>query len=249
MATLIVHSRRWLYNPFMPKLNIFRYIACEGPGYLGDFLSRQGISFNLIKVDEGEPLPESIVGISSLIFMGGPMSANDDLPWIPPSLSLIRQAQQAGLPILGHCLGGQLIAKALGGTVSASPVREIGWLPVRSCNGPAARDWLAGLPREFEVFHWHGETFSIPDKAERILESRGCPNQGFVLGNTLALQCHMEMSVELVREWAQAYTGEIAQPAATVQNEAQMTADLEGRINRLHDIADTLYARWIQGLN
>lgn len=233
----------------MPKLNIFRYIACEGPGYLGEFLSRQEISFNLIKVDEGEPLPESIAGISGLIFMGGPMSVNDDLPWIPPSLSLIRQAQQAGLPILGHCLGGQLIAKALGGTVGASPVREIGWLPVQSCYGPAARDWLADLPREFEVFHWHGETFSIPDKAERILESRGCPTQGFVLGNTLALQCHMEMSVELVREWAQAYTGEIAQPSATVQNEAQMTADLEGRINRLHDIADTLYTRWIQGLN
>lgn len=101
--------------------------------------------------------------------------------------------------MLGHCLGAQFISKALGGTVTRNPVREIGWLPVARVDTPAAAVWLDGLPHEFEVFHWHGETCTVPVNAERILASRDCSNQGFALGNTLGLQCHIEVTAQMVR--------------------------------------------------
>lgn len=227
---------------------ISRHVAHEGPGYFAAFLERHDIAYRVVKIDENEPLPPSIAGFSALVLMGGPMSVNDDLPWIAPALALIRAAMDAGKPVLGHCLGGQLISKALGGVVGRNPVREIGWLPVQRVDNPQANAWLGDLPNEFDVYHWHGETFSIPPGATRILGSAACANQGFVIDNTLALQCHVEMTADLVRLWARAGRDEIAQPSATVQSEAQMTADLQARVARLHDAADVLYTRWIERL-
>jgi GMP synthase-like glutamine amidotransferase len=227
---------------------ISRHVAHEGPGYFATFLERHGIAYRVVKIDENEALPPSIAGFSALVLMGGPMSVNDDLPWIPPALSLIREAIDAGKPVLGHCLGGQLISKALGGVVTANPVREIGWLPVRRAHNPQADAWLGDLPDEFDLFHWHGETFSIPLGATRILSSAACANQGFVLDGALALQCHVEMTADLVRTWARTGREDIATTSATVQNEAQMTADLAARVTRLHHAADVLYSHWIEGL-
>ncbi len=227
---------------------ISRHVAHEGPGYLAAFLERHGIAYRVVKIDENEPLPPSIAGFSALVFMGGPMSVNDDLPWIAPTLALIREAMEAGKPVLGHCLGGQLISKALGGVVSRNPVREIGWLPVQRVHNAHADAWLGDLPDEFDVFHWHGETFSIPPGATRILGSAACAHQGFVIDNALALQCHVEMTADLVRLWARTGCDEIAQKSATVQNEAQMTANLEARVAQLNRVADVLYAQWIERL-
>jgi GMP synthase-like glutamine amidotransferase len=227
---------------------ISRHVAHEGPGYLAEFLERHDIAYRVVKIDENEPLPPSIAGFSGLVLMGGPMSVNDDLPWIAPTLALIREAMDAGKPVLGHCLGGQLISKALGGVVSRNPAREIGWLPVQRIDNAQANVWLGDLPREFEVFHWHGETFDLPTGATRILGSAACPNQGFVIDSTLALQCHVEMTADLVRLWARVGREEIAQTSETVQNETQMIADLAARVARLHSVADRLYAPWIARL-
>lgn len=227
---------------------ISRHVAHEGPGYLAGFLERHGIAYRVVKIDEKEPLPPSIAGFSGLVLMGGPMSVNDDLPWIPSALALIREAMEAGKPVLGHCLGGQLISKALGGTVGPNPEREIGWLPVQRVRNAQADAWLGELPDEFEVFHWHGETFSLPPGATHVLRSAACAHQGFVIDNALALQCHVEMTADLVRLWARTGHKEIARTSATVQSEAQMTADLEERVARLNRAADILYARWIQSL-
>ena len=109
------------------------------------------------------------------------MSVNDDLPWIPPVLDLIRQAAAKNIPVLGHCLGGQLMAKALGGQVGRNAIKEIGWGTVNRVDGPEAEAWLGDLDH-FEAFHWHGETFSIPPGAVRILGNDNCANQAFVSG-------------------------------------------------------------------
>jgi GMP synthase-like glutamine amidotransferase len=233
----------------MPKeILIFRHAPHEGPGYLAEYLDRHHLPHRLIRVDQGEPVPTSLDGISGLVLMGGPMSVNDPLPWIPPVLQLIRTAVAADIPVLGHCLGGQLISKALGGVITRNPVKEIGWLPVSRVDNAVAHPWLDDLPDDFMVFHWHGETFSIPPGATRILSSRDCVNQAFVLGKTLAFQCHIEMTAGLVREWARVGADEVSKVCATVQEPAVMTTDLEARVKRLQAIADIFYDRWTQGL-
>lgn len=232
----------------MQEILIFRHAPHEGPGYLADYLGRHHLPWRLIRIDRNDPIPSSIDGASGLVFMGGPMSVNDPLPWIPRVTKLIQQAVAADVPVLGHCLGGQLIGKALGGAITKNPVKEIGWLPVSRVDSPTANTWLDDLPAKFEVFHWHGETFSLPPGATRILASRDCANQAFVIGKTLAFQCHIEMTGDMVREWARLGAEEIAPVCTTVQNPQTMTAGLDARVERLQGIADKFYDRWIQGL-
>ncbi len=230
----------------MQHILIFRHLANEGPGYFAEFLQRHDVPYTLIAIDKHQPVPTSLENVAGLVFMGGPMSVNDALPWIADELRLIQQAFWQDLPMLGHCLGGQLISKALGGQVGPNPVKEIGWLSVQRTQDSNTQDWLHGLPETFDAFHWHGETFSIPSGASTILSSAACPNQGFVIGNTLALQCHVEMTAEMVRDWAQVNDREIAQPSATIQSAAQMTERLPERIDKLHQYADVLYTRWMR---
>jgi GMP synthase-like glutamine amidotransferase len=127
-------------------------------------------------------------------------------------------------------------------------VKEIGWHQVQRCANATAQRWLQGMPETATVFHWHGETFSIPDGAECILASEHCAHQAFVLGNTLALQCHVEMLAPMVGEWAQRYRHELDDPGPAVQSAAQMTTDLDARISGAQRVAEVVYARWLQPL-
>jgi GMP synthase-like glutamine amidotransferase len=232
----------------MKPLLIFRHVVCEGPGYLAEYLQHKHIPFQLIAIDQGVAVPEHPEHTSGLIFMGGPMSVNDDLPWIAQELALIRKAVATGVPVLGHCLGGQLIAKALGAQVTANPVQEIGWYPIERTDNTTAAEWLGNLARQVEVFHWHGETFSIPPGSQVILRSEFCAHQAFVQGNILALQCHVEMTASMVMEWADLYRDEIEQPSASVQTASQLTADLDNKIRQMQRVAEMLYSHWIQGV-
>ena len=229
---------------------IFRHFPTEGPGYLTEFLDRHQLPHRTLRIDAGDPVPDSIADASGLVFMGGPMSVNDDLPWIPKVLHLIRATVAADVPVLGHCLGGQLLSKALGGRIARNRVKEIGWLPVSAESGTAGNPWLGPLPPRFEVFHWHGETFSIPPGATHILRSRHCRNQAFVIGKSLGLQCHIEMTTDMVHTWAHDGEREItaAGPSASVQRREQMMRSLPSRVAALHRVADVFYSQWIKGL-
>ena len=176
------------------------------------------------------------------------MSVNDDLPWIGQELSLIRQAIAAGVPVLGHCLGGQLMAKALGGKVSVSPVKEMGWGEVTVPNNPVAREWFGDLTT-FNSFHWHGEAFSIPQGATCILSSPYCENQVFALGMHLGMQCHVEMTERLVIDWCSVGAEELAglnEPS--VQSLEEIEKDLSKRVAALNAVAEGLYQKWIVNL-
>src|SRR6267378_4007717 len=127
---------------------IFRHSRTEGPGYFATFLDAHRIPHRLVKIDAREQVPADPRAFSGLAFMGGPMSVNDDLPWIPPALDLVNKAVDADVPVLGHCLGGQLISKALGGRVTRNGVKEIGWGPVTIEDNASARNWF-GAMREF----------------------------------------------------------------------------------------------------
>jgi GMP synthase-like glutamine amidotransferase len=235
----------------MKPVAIFRHVASEGPGYFATVLDRHGIPWRVLKIDEGVAVPGDPREFSGLVFMGGPMSVNDDLPWIAPTLRLIRAAVDAGTPVLGHCLGGQLIAKALGGQVTRNPVREIGWGRVEVLRNPASEHWLGTARRSFESFHWHGETFSIPPGATRILSSAWCENQAFALGPHLGLQCHVEMTPELIRAWCRDWEKEVealARRLPSVQTPEEMLESVDDRTRELNAIADVLYQRWMEGL-
>ena len=200
-------------------------------------------------MDSGEPVPKNPRDFAGLVFMGGPMSVNDDLPWIAPLLDLIRDAVRKDVPVLGHCLGGQLISKAFGGTVGPNPVKEIGWGEVRIADNAVAREWFGDL-QPFTSFHWHGETFTIPPGATRLAASNFCLNQAFALGKHLGLQCHVEMTPELIRTWYAGGGDEIAaSPGPGVQKPEQMEVDIESRVARLNQVAERLYDKWIEGLS
>ncbi|MGH8728252.1 MAG: type 1 glutamine amidotransferase [Burkholderiales bacterium] len=230
----------------MKPIAIFRHYPTEGPGYFASFLSRRDAPFILIKADEGEAIPSDSERFSALAFMGGPMSVNDDLAWIGAELELIRSAVSRDIPVLGHCLGGQLIAKALGGNVTNNRVQEIGWGEVKVSNNSAAREWLGDLTA-FESFHWHGETFSLPTGATHILASQHCENQAFCLGPHLAMQCHVEMTPEMVISWADA-GARLESALPSVQTREQMLANLAERTESLNKVAEKLYTKWIGGI-
>ncbi|MBX9893900.1 MAG: type 1 glutamine amidotransferase [Nitrosomonas sp.] len=228
----------------MKPVAIFRHIPIEGPGYFATFLDNNHIPWRLIKIDAGEKLPGSIDEFSGLVFMGGTMSVNDDLPWIGQELSLIRQAVAADVPVLGHCLGGQLMAKALGGVISANPVKEMGWGKVTVPDNAVAREWFGGLTG-FNSFHWHGEAFSIPQGATCILSSPYCENQAFAMSIHLGMQCHVEMTERLVIDWCSVGAEELAslnQPS--VQTLEEIEKNLPERVIALNAVAEQLYRKW-----
>lgn len=231
----------------MKPIAIFRHAASEGPGYFSDFLDARKVPWTLIAIDAGEAVPVSAAAYSGLVFMGGPMSVNDDLPWIEKILALIREAEALDIPVLGHCLGGQLISKALGGIVSKNPHKEIGWGEVQVSDHAIAHDWF-GDSKKFQAFHWHGETFTLPQGATHLLSSAACMNQAYAIGKHLALQCHVEMTVAMIDEWCAIGAQEIeASNSPYVQATSVIAAQTQQNLPNLHKIATHLYTKWLAG--
>lgn len=230
----------------MKPIVVFRHVDCEGPAYLGQYLKRREVPYEVIAIDRGEAIPSDPSAFSGLVFMGGPMSVNDDLPWIRQELDLICAAAERRQPVLGHCLGGQLIAKALGGRVSANPVGEIGWHEVTKTPEAAAADWLDDISDTWTAFHWHGERFSLPEGATPLLKSAYCECQAFSIDNIFAMQCHVEMTASLVATWSERYPDQIAETSESIQSAEAMLEYVGARVAELNGIADRIYARWLR---
>ncbi len=233
----------------MKPVVIFRFLDREGQGYLGTFLDEKNIPWQLVKIDEGEQVPASIFGYSGIVLMGGPMSVNDDLPWIPPILALIREAVANDIPALGHCLGGQLMSKALGAKVTKNAVKEIGWGIVNVSNNDAAKNWFGNI-EAFNAFHWHGETFALPEGATHLLSSPYCQNQAWSIGKNLAFQTHIEMIPEMVQKWCEEGDGELRESAASpaVQQANDIQQELPLHCFFLNKVAKQVYTQWTKGL-
>ena len=235
----------------MLPVAIFRHSPTEGPGYFAIFLERQGIPWHLIAIDEGAAVPVSADGYAGLCFMGGPMSVNDPLPWIEPVCALIRDAATKSIPVIGHCLGGQLLSKALGGEVTKNAVKEIGWSKAGGEDNPIAQHWLGDYAgKTGTIFQWHGETFSIPPGATRLLANMHCANQMFALGPHLGMQCHVEMTPEMITTWCEQWADEAIAVAdhPSVQTPEAMQQEIAERLPVMRQLSEQLYSVWIKAL-
>lgn len=223
------------------------------PGRIAQFFSERGIAFTLIDIDSGQPVPDSAKGFAGLVVMGGPMSVNDPLPWVEAECELIRSAAPH-IPVAGHCLGAQLMARAFGQPVTQNPVREFGWGELEVRDATLAQEWLGEFANgPVPALHWHGETFGLPVGARLMLSSRHCEHQAFVLDDRhLGLQCHFETAQDSVRRWAESAASTIAREVARdgpgTQTVEEILRELDARTARIHRVLDALYSRWILGL-
>jgi GMP synthase-like glutamine amidotransferase len=232
----------------MKPVHIFRHVKCEGPGYLGTFLQQQQIPYEVICIDEGVEVPVDLDVISGLVFMGGGMNVTDPLQWIQEEQALIRTAIEHNVPVMGICLGAQLMSAAMGGTITHGPGMEIGWHPVTPVPENKPNVWLNDLPDVFVPFHWHADTFSIPQDATSLLNSECRNNQAFVYKNCVALQFHLEMTTDMVKEWVRLFGSDIDYGPPCAQTCEDILFNLDEKISALHQCADVIFSRWIEGL-
>jgi GMP synthase-like glutamine amidotransferase len=180
------------------RIHYLQHVHFEGLGYIESWLHENGVTVFSTPVFEHDRFPE-LAEFDGLIVLGGPMSVNDvDLyPWLKQEIRLIADTIAGGKPVLGICLGAQLIAKALGASVYKNEHKEIGWFPVERVlfSRPNLMETL--LPEQAEVFQWHGETFDLPAGVTHLATSRVCANQAFLFANhVVGLQFHLEMTRE-----------------------------------------------------
>jgi GMP synthase-like glutamine amidotransferase len=235
--------------PMAPIL-ILQFMADDGPAYLGTWLRRRGIAFDVRRADEPLGFPERIDGYRALALLGGAMSANDDLPFIHTARRLIAQALRADVPMIGHCLGGQLMARSLGASVSASPQPEVGWHAMTRVDSPASEQWFGREPSP-QVFQWHYEAFGLPTGAEPLAASSQCPHQAFAFGPHLAMQFHVEVDLEKIELWLSQRDrlyDEQQRIHATVHARQRIRDDSTRFLDAQQQLADRIYARWAKDL-
>ena len=204
------------------------------------WLNARNAQLSATRFYEDARLPD-IDAVDWLIIMGGPMSVNDETahPWLAAEQRCIARAIAEGKVVLGVCLGAQLIAGAMGASVHPNKEREIGWLPIERVANPQQGGIADILPDQVEVFHWHGETFDLPEQAVKIARSAACENQAFSIGErVLGLQFHLEATPSSVAALIENCRGEMT-PGRFVQSEEEMLRD-RGRFERAHTIMASL---------
>jgi GMP synthase-like glutamine amidotransferase len=230
------------------RAHYLQHVPFEGLGSIEPWLEAAGCRITSTRFFDSPRLPEP-EAVDFVIAMGGPMSVNDEdaHPWLVPEKRFIRECVAAGKPVLGVCLGAQLIADAMGARVFPNREKEIGWFPVQAAT-PASGGAGFRFPSSVKVFHWHGETFDLPAGAVRLAQSAACENQAFQLGpSVIGLQFHLETTPETAREIVSHCRAEL-QPSTYVQSEAQILSvktEAYAVINRL--MAEVL--SYLQGIS
>jgi GMP synthase (glutamine-hydrolysing) len=185
------------------KVLVIMHVESEGSGTLGTFFHSMNADVRTARLYAGDVLPPSPDDIDAVISMGGPMNVyeEDKYPFLRDETAFLAAAINADKPVIGICLGAQMIAKALGAQVTKSPVKEVGWGKV-TLSEDGRRDALFhGLPEALDVLQWHEDMFHIPEGGKLLAYSDDCPHQAFRYRNALGLQFHLEVTAEILLEW------------------------------------------------
>jgi len=229
----------------MERFLVIQQVESEDPGVFSDCLARAAVQVDTVRIWEGDPVPSEGKGYRGVLVLGGPMNVGDAgrLSYLRDELELIRDCHGRGVPVLGVCLGAQLIAAALGGRVYAGALREIGWYEVELTGEGTVDPLFRGFPEKFTAFQWHGQTFDLPAGAVRLAGSALFSNQAFRLGKVWAVQFHFEVTGRHVRRWLEENPGELnALPYIDREKILRGIAGHETACNRL---ADSLFERFL----
>ncbi|HUL00052.1 MAG TPA: type 1 glutamine amidotransferase [Nitrospirota bacterium] len=211
------------------RVHVLQHVLFEGLGSIASWLKAHRADVSYTRFYEESTLPQ-LSGLDLVIAMGGPMSVNDEstLPWLRTEKQFVRDAVDQGIPVLGICLGAQLIANAVGSRVYQNPLKEIGWFHIEATPSPAD---VFRFPDKCSVFHWHGETFDLPNGAVRLARSAACENQAFQIGrHVIGLQFHLETTPYGLTSFL-ANCGDELAPGPYIQTESE-----------LRDVPDAAYA-------
>ena len=217
----------------------FRHVPFEGLGLIESVLEARGIPFDYCDFYRpGEVLPDEN-RYDGLIFMGWPMSVNDELPFLVEEMRLIERAAARGTPMLGICLGSQMIAKALGGRVYRNAEKEIGWFDISLTEEGRSDPLLGGLAPSENVFHWHGDTFDLPREAVHLAYSQRTAHQAYRIGPAIyGLQFHLEVTPEMIVDWSD--------QDENCGDVKELNAPMDPRLNyaRCREIALPVFGAW-----
>lgn len=225
----------------MAHLTVYQHVIEEGPAGIAAWAASRGHQLTVINTAEAAQLPAPR---DALVVMGGPMGVGDlaELPWLTREADAIAAHIAAGVPVIGVCLGSQLLAHALGGSVVSGHPKEIGWFPIQRTAAAASDPIGRVLPAESLVFHWHGDRILPPAGASVLATSPGCPCQAFRHGPHLGLQCHLEVNDAVISEIAAANADELV-PATWVAERADLTGDAQ-RVSNAGALLERLLDAW-----
>lgn len=231
----------------MRRALVIQHVPSEGLGIIGPALERGGYSPHFIRVHENERVPKSAGGYAALIVLGGPMGVYeaDKYPFIGHELGLIKSALKDQVPILGICLGSQLLARAAGAKVYKGGEKEIGWYKVRLTDEGIGDRLFLGLPSEFTVFQWHGDTFDVPAASANLAGSDLFPNQLIRVGrNAYGVQFHLEVTAAMIEEWITVNEDELK--AQKGIDPERIKKESPGNLTALHSYCRSVIGRFIR---
>lgn len=218
---------------------VIRHVPFEHLGRIAPVLKAHGAEYTYLDLGENPSAPVNLASYAGLVSMGGPMSANDNLPYITRELRILEDALSLHKPVLGICLGAQLIARAAGAAVYRNPVKEIGWRQIHWTESAKHDPLFGGLDPAPSVFHWHGETFDLPAGAEWLAWSEACRHQAFRIGSAYGLQFHLEVTPDMVADW-------LGQEANR-EDVLDLTESIDpgAHSSSLGRLSETVFGRWM----
>ena len=230
----------------MLPIYIVCHADCTPQGYLCSYFDKNNILYKKINAIRDDLQSLDLTAVAGLVFMGGPYSVYESHPWLDDELQLIQKAIDYDILIMGVCFGAQLVSKVLRANVCKLDHMELGWSMIDTDTSKLDHLHPLNLAKTFEVFEWHEDVFSLPEKAIPIFSGSNHKYQGYLLGKILVMQFHLEMTEHMVNEWLQRYQNCLPEPSISVQTPQQVRENLDERLENLHAHADIIYDWWLK---